>query len=245
MPKKKKYYAVAAGRRPGVYTDWFGPDGAEVQVRNYPGARYKGFPNREEAEAFLLQQGRPSEKAETGERKEKGARAGEKPVEPTADRWVLYSDGGALGNPGPGGYGGVLLTPDGREEFSGGYRNTTNNRMELMGCIVGLRRTPPGKAVVVYTDSRYVVDAVEKGWARSWQKKGWMRTSSESAKNADLWKRLLSLCEQRQVEFRWVKGHAGQEENERCDDLVQKAARRPHLQRDVGYEKAAKPNTDT
>ncbi|MCG6893037.1 MAG: ribonuclease HI [Desulfobacteraceae bacterium] len=238
MPKKKKFYAVSRGKRPGVYDSWFGPNGAEVQVRNYPGARYKGFRTREEAEAFVSRPGRPSESSGKSETQEPARRIGEKLVEPSVDRWVLYTDGGALGNPGPGGYGGVLLTPGKREEFSGGYRNTTNNRMELMGCIVGLQRIPRGKTAVLYTDSRYVVDAVEKGWARSWRKKNWMRTRSEPAKNTDLWKRLLELCDERLVQFRWVKGHAGHAENERCDELVRAAAQSPDLPPDVGYERA-------
>ncbi len=149
---------------------------------------------------------------------------------------TLYTDGGALGNPGPGGYGVVLKHRQQRKELSGGFRRTTNNRMELMAVITGLEALKTACQVTVYTDSRYVADAVEKGWARRWRANGWQRNKHEPALNADLWERLLTLIERHRVAFRWIKGHAGDPENERCDQLTQEAARQPHRPPDSVYE---------
>ena len=149
---------------------------------------------------------------------------------------TLYTDGGALGNPGPGGYGAVLLYKSQRKELSGGFRRTTNNRMELMAVISGLEALKAPCRITIYTDSRYVADAVEKGWAKRWRAAGWMRNKKERALNPDLWERLLELLERHEVEFRWVKGHAGNRENERCDTLTQEAARRPDLPPVIVYE---------
>lgn len=132
----------------------------------------------------------------------------------------LYSDGACSGNPGPGGYG-VILRCDGKEkELSGGEKNTTNNRMELMGVITGLEALKYPCTVIAQTDSKYVVDSVTKGWARSWQKKGWIKSDKKPALNADLWERLLKLLDTHEVTFTWIKGHAGHAENERCDRLA-------------------------
>ena len=148
---------------------------------------------------------------------------------------IVHTDGACTGNPGPGGYGAVLEYGDQRRELSGGYRRTTNNRMELMGPIKSLESLKEGCRVTLYSDSRYVVDAVEKGWAKRWQANGWMRNKKEPAINPDLWKQLLALCEQHDVEFRWVRGHAGNPENERCDQLAVKAAQQSNLPIDKGY----------
>lgn len=132
----------------------------------------------------------------------------------------LYSDGACSGNPGPGGFG-VILRCDGKEkELSGGEKSTTNNRMELMGVITGLEALKYPCTVIVQTDSKYVVDSVTKGWARSWQKKGWIKSDKKPALNVDLWERLLKLLDIHQVTFTWIKGHAGHAENERCDRLA-------------------------
>ncbi len=149
---------------------------------------------------------------------------------------TIYTDGGALGNPGPGGYGVILDYRGQRKELSGGFRHTTNNRMELMAAIEGLRALKEPCRVTLYTDSRYLVDAMEKGWARRWQANGWRRNKREAALNADLWEELLRLCDTHDVRFVWVKGHSGHAENERCDQLVQEAARQPDLPPDPGYE---------
>lgn len=149
---------------------------------------------------------------------------------------TIYTDGACSPNPGSGGYGVVLLYGEHRKELSGGYRLTTNNRMEMMAAIVGLQALKTKCAVTLYSDSKYVVDAIMQGWAVRWRAKGWKRTQTKSPVNADLWKQLLSLCEQHQVEFRWVKGHSGNVENERCDRLAVAAAQQPDLPVDEGYE---------
>jgi ribonuclease HI len=130
----------------------------------------------------------------------------------------------------------VILDGAKRRELSGGYRLTTNNRMELTACIMALKQFDGPVSVVMHCDSKYVVDGIMKGWAAGWRSRGWMRTKSEKAKNADLWAELLTLCERHQVAFRWVKGHAGVEENERCDFLVNQEQAKSGLPVDKGYE---------
>lgn len=138
----------------------------------------------------------------------------------------IFSDGACSGNPGPGGYG-VILRCDGKEkELSGGEAHTTNNRMELMGVITGLEALKLPCKVILQTDSKYVVDSVTKGWAKGWRKNGWVKSDKKPALNSDLWERLLNLLEIHEVTFNWIKGHAGHEENERCDRLAV-------LQRDI------------
>lgn len=150
---------------------------------------------------------------------------------------TLYTDGAASGNPGPGGYGIILEFQGKRKELSGGYRRTTNNRMELLAAIVGLEALKERCEVTLYTDSAYLVNAINEGWAQRWRAHGWMRNKNEPALNPDLWERLLRLCEQHEVHFVWVKGHAGHPENERCDQLAQEAARGIHLPVDTAYER--------
>lgn len=148
---------------------------------------------------------------------------------------VIYTDGACSGNPGPGGYGVVLLFNGHRKELSGGFRKTTNNRMELLGAIEGLRALKDRCAVKLHTDSQYVVNAIEKGWAAKWRANGWMRNKKERAVNPDLWEQLLQLCQQHKVQFVWVRGHAGNVENERCDVLAVAASQQPNLPVDEGY----------
>ena len=148
----------------------------------------------------------------------------------------IYTDGACIGNPGPGGYGVVLLFGGRRKELSGGYRKTTNNRMEILAAIVGLEALKEKCQVTLYSDSQYLVNAVEKGWARRWWANGWKRGKNAKALNPDLWERLLGLCECHNVKFRWVRGHTGNPENERCDQLATGAARQPSLPVDKGYE---------
>lgn len=149
---------------------------------------------------------------------------------------TIYTDGACTGNPGPGGYGVVLLYGEHRRELSGGFRRTTNNRMELMGPIEGLQALNQSCRVTLHSDSQYVVEGIEKGWAKRWRGNGWMRNKREQAVNPDLWGKLLDLCETHDVEFRWVRGHAGDVENERCDQLAVEAAHRKDLPVDEGYE---------
>lgn len=149
---------------------------------------------------------------------------------------VIYTDGACIGNPGPGGYGVVLISGSTRKELSGGYRRTTNNRMEIIAAINGLRSLKYKCKVTLYSDSQYLVQSMQLGWAKSWKAKGWMRNKKERAINPDLWEQLLQICEQHEVEFIWIKGHAGQPENERCDILSTQAAQQKDLQIDTSYE---------
>ena len=143
---------------------------------------------------------------------------------------TVYTDGAARGNPdGPGGYGAVLICTDKdgdvhTKEYSAGYKKTTNNRMELMGVITAMEALTRPCIVHVHTDSAYVVNAFNKGWIDNWKKKGWKTSGKEPVKNKDLWTRLLSALEPHKVDFIWVKGHAGDEMNERCDELATTAA---------------------
>jgi len=149
----------------------------------------------------------------------------------------LYSDGGAEPNPGKGGFGLIMSYKGIKREFSQGYELTTNNRMELLGVIYGLERLKTKSVVHVFTDSRYVIDGIEKGWAERWKSKNWYRTRTEKASNYDLWGRLLTLISAHQeVVFNWVKGHAGHQENERCDELAFEALNGSNLQVDIGYQ---------
>lgn len=132
----------------------------------------------------------------------------------------LYTDGACSGNPGPGGYGAILRCMGFEKEISGGDPCTTNNRMELMAVICGLEALNRRCRVTIYSDSKYFVDAVEKGWAKSWQRNGWRNSSKQPAKNPDMWERLLSLLDKHEVRLVWLKGHAGHPENERCDRMA-------------------------
>lgn len=146
---------------------------------------------------------------------------------------TIYTDGAAKGNPGNGGYGTVLLFKDLRKELSEGFRLTTNNRMELLAVIKGLEALKvAGIPVTIYSDSKYVVDSVQKGWIWNWQKKGF-----KDKKNVDLWQRYIPLHLKYKPTFQWVKGHAGNKENERCDQLAVAAAEHPSLPADTGYER--------
>jgi ribonuclease HI len=153
---------------------------------------------------------------------------------------TIWTDGACTGNPGPGGYGVVLLYGEKRREISAGYRRTTNNRMEIMAVIAGLEALRYRCAVTVYTDSQYVANSITRGWARGWRAKAWVR-DGKPVPNADLWKRMLELCAQHEVKFEWVKGHAGTAENERCDRLSVEAARGKDLPADTGYERPSCP----
>ncbi len=148
----------------------------------------------------------------------------------------IYTDGSCLNNPGAGGYGVVLLWDNYRKELSGGFKRTTNNRMEIFAVIQGLKALKKPSKVTIYTDSQYVVNAITKGWAKKWQKNNWQRNAKEKAKNPDLWQELLQLCSQHQVNFVWVRGHSGNVENECCDRLAFTAAQGEYLPEDVNYD---------
>ena len=145
---------------------------------------------------------------------------------------TIFTDGAARGNPGPGGYGIVLMSDENHyKEMSGGFRKTTNNRMELLAVIQGLAALKQPSEVTVYSDSKYVIDAIEKGWLHNWVRKGFA-----GKKNSDLWKRYLKVSRPHKLSFEWVKGHAGNKLNERCDFLAVAASKKPNLPADEGYE---------
>ena len=146
---------------------------------------------------------------------------------------TAYTDGAASGNPGPGGYGVVLEAGKHRKELWGGFRRTTNNRMELLATIVAMESLKsPGTEITIVSDSKYVVDSVEKNWVFDWEKKGFAKK-----KNPDLWKRFLVIYRQHKVRFQWVRGHNGHPQNELCDQLAVAAREQPDLPADEAYEK--------
>ena len=132
----------------------------------------------------------------------------------------LYTDGACSGNPGPGGWGCILIYKGVEKELSGGEAETTNNRMELLAVINGLEALKEACAVTLYSDSKYVIDALQLGWAKKWRTNGWMRNKKEAAKNPELWERLLNLTEKHEMTYVWVKGHAENEYNNRCDKMA-------------------------
>ncbi|HXG64705.1 MAG TPA: ribonuclease HI [Blastocatellia bacterium] len=251
---KHKFYAVRKGYLPAIYTLW---EDCAAQVKGYPGAEYKGFSTLEEAEEYMgwntpqpddadeeLKQGAGdwdgSFHAKTPRCKErKGVDSEVSRFDVESDeglkKVILYTDGSAIYNPGPGGYGVVLIHGKHRKEMSGGFRLTTNNRMEIMACIVGLRALKGRCAVTLYTDSQYVVNGIMRGWAQRWKRGGWQKGGME-VPNADLWEQLLDLCDRHEVTFQWVRGHAGNKENERCDQLARQAALGNALAVDTAYE---------
>jgi ribonuclease HI len=237
--QKKQYYAVRIGREPGIYLTW---EECKAQVDGYAKAQYKGFGSLEEARAYLgnVKINNPGcdEPAVAkpfnppdATKKKRGTGRGEDEAKAlkmleTSDglkHVVIYTDGACLGNPGPGGYGVVLLHGKDRKEFSRGFRLTTNNRMEMLACIVGLQTLKEPCAVTLYSDSQYVINSMTKGWAQRWKKNSWRR-NGENVPNADLWEKMLELCDKHKVRFNWVRGHAGNKENERCDQLARQAA---------------------
>ena len=147
----------------------------------------------------------------------------------------IYTDGGARGNPGPGGFGAVVLFGRHRKELKGAYDHTTNNRMELMAAISALSVLKEACEVTLYSDSKYLVDAMTKGWLKGWKKRGWLKSDKKPVLNRDLWQRLDAASSDHGVTWKWVKGHAGNELNERCDALVHEAIDEGKLVEDSGY----------
>ena len=224
--QKARYYAVRAGRELGIYQTW---PACQEQITGFPGAVFKGFRTLGEAQDFLGDgEAQPKRSAE-----EDGEQLPDVGVD--SGRVVIYTDGACSGNPGPGGYGVVIKCRGDRRELSAGFAQTTNNRMELRACLAALEALTRRCDVTLYTDSRYVADAMTKGWVFGWRNKGWRRKEGPLA-NADLWKRLLDLCARHDVTFEWVLGHAGNRENERCDELAVEAASGKSLPVDEGFE---------
>jgi ribonuclease HI len=150
-------------------------------------------------------------------------------------RVIIHTDGGCKGNPGPGGYAAVLVCGKHRMELSAGYRMTTNNRMELRATIAALELLSEPCEVELHSDSKYIIDAMSKRWIAGWQKRGWQTAAKQAVKNKDLWLRLLAALEPHKIHWHWVKGHAGHQENERCDVLADIAVRAGGLLEDVGF----------
>jgi ribonuclease HI len=154
----------------------------------------------------------------------------------TSNLVTIYTDGSSLGNPGPGGWGAILIWGDAQKELSRGYVETTNNRMEIRAVLHALMHLTRPCAVHVHTDSRYVCDAIAKKWIQGWIKNGWLTSAKKPVKNRDLWEQLLPLLHKHDVVFHWVKAHDGHPENERCDELAKNAARQTNREIDTGYE---------
>ncbi len=148
---------------------------------------------------------------------------------------VIYTDGACRGNPGPGGFGVVLLSGRHRLELSQGFRHTTNNRMELIAAIAGLEALKSPCQVVLNSDSRYLIDAMTKNWLRGWKARGWQTAAKRPVKNPDLWQRLEAAAAAHHITWKWLRGHAGHRENERCDELAVAASRAPGLPPDEGF----------
>ena len=151
-------------------------------------------------------------------------------------RVIIHTDGGCKGNPGPGGYGAVLVSGRHRLELSAGFRRTTNNRMELRAAIAALEALKEPCEIVLHSDSKYLVDAISKNWLPAWRKRGWTTAAKQPVKNKDLWQSLAAAMAPHKIELRWLKGYAGHQENERCDQLANLAVAQPRLMEDAGFE---------
>lgn len=212
----KKFYAVKRGRKTGLFTVW-----AEcaAQVKGFQGAVYKGFMTEEEARAWLGG-------ADARTEQPRAAAEMAAPSAPDAD-YIIHTDGSCLRNPGgAGGWAAVIETTatGAVEEKSGGDPETTNNRMELTAALMALSAVPEGARVALYTDSQYLKNAFTKFWLPAWKKRGWKKADGEPVLNQDLWVQLDAAFAARQVQFHWVKGHAGNPRNERCDVLARAEA---------------------
>lgn len=230
---KKKYYAVSIGTETEIFTDW---SSCEKAVKGVAGAKYKSFATKAEAKEWLEN---PQYNFTTKDKKAKSRVSSSPPVD--GDGIIIFTDGGCINNPGPGGYGIVIVVNGKREELSGGFHHTTNNRMEMMAAIIALKKVltdgwAEKEKIILHSDSSYLVNGMEKGWAKGWRRRGWKKSNGDAALNADLWAELLESAEKCAVQFRWVKGHAGNPLNERCDELAVAAARANPMEIDRGYE---------
>jgi ribonuclease HI len=238
---KKQYYIVIHGRKPGLYTEWFGDNGASKQVDGLTDAIYKGFYTKEDALHWLrefsqetLQKYAPNlldlvdysvplKIIDEDIELLKGGKV------------IMHTDGSTLGNPGVGGYATILKFKDKEKEISGGFQNTTNNRMELMACIEGFRALKQKCSVIVYSDSKYLVDSMTNGWAVKWRNNNWIKKDKHKVLNSDLWGILLELVEQHDVEFKWIRSHNIDKSNHRCDLLAKEASKKLDLEIDNGF----------
>jgi ribonuclease HI len=149
---------------------------------------------------------------------------------------TIYTDGSSRGNPGPGGFGTLLVYNGQKKEISSGFAKTTNNRMEILAALTGIESLREPCQVTVYSDSKYLIDTMDKGWIHGWEKKGWSRGKNKPLKNIDLWKRMSEAVKGHQIDWKWVKGHSGHPENERCDVLATSAADRRNNPADEGFK---------
>ncbi|WP_315444428.1 ribonuclease HI [uncultured Selenomonas sp.] len=217
----KKYYAVKRGRKTGLFTVW-----AEcaAQVQGFQGAVYKGFMTEAEARDWLDGSSAPySAKSGTAVKKKSAPKA-EEPVD--AD-YIIHTDGSCLRNPGgAGGWAAVIENSATGEvaEHSGGDPETTNNRMELTAALMAVTSVPEGARIALYTDSQYLKNAFTKFWLPAWKKRGWKKADGEPVLNQDLWMKIDAAFAVRRIQFYWVKGHAGNPRNERCDELARSEA---------------------
>ncbi len=229
--KEKKVYAVLRGINPGIYHDW---PSAREQVFGFPGAVYCGFASEKEAVQWLSTGKTGIQKKNSETKKNRPPVIA--PAEPVTGETVVYSDGAALGNPGPGGFGAVILCQGKQTELSGAFSRTTNNRMEMLAVIKALEHLPnPLLPVRIYSDSSYLVNGINRGWAVNWRRNGWLKPDKTEARNRDLWSRLLDLLAPLQVSFYWLRGHAGNQWNEYCDRLAVNAARNGPWEKDHGF----------
>jgi len=217
----KKFYAVKRGRRTGIFTVWAE---CSTQVQGFQGAVYKGFMTETEARDWL-DGGLSEDSAKSG-----AARSAKK-IDESAERidadYIVHTDGSCLCNPGgAGGWAAVIETVATGEvaEYSGGDPKTTNNRMELTAALEAITAVPEGAHIALYTDSQYLKNAFTKFWLPAWKKRGWKKADGQPVLNQDLWMKLDAAFAARRVQFHWVKGHAGNPRNERCDELARAEA---------------------
>ena len=231
----KKVYAVKIGRQTGLFSTWAE---CEKQIKGYSGAKFKGFENAQEALAWLAApvSNMPAEKRDTSRRKSFSSlnsptdKPPQKRISPSqaADTdYTVYTDGSCLRNPdGPGGWAAVILNGKTGElqELHAGSPSTTNNRMELSAAICALSAIEEGASVTLYTDSQYLKNAFSKHWLSNWKRNGWKTAKGTDVLNKDLWLKLDLLFQKHRIAFHWVKGHAGNPHNERCDTLARAEA---------------------
>ena len=220
----KKFYAVKRGRKTGIFTVWAE---CSAQVQGFQGAVYKGFMTEAEARDWLdgaLDSSAPCAAKSGAAAKKSSVPPVEEPVD--AD-YIIHTDGSCLRNPGgAGGWAAVIETVATGEvrECSGGDPETTNNRMELTAALEAMNAVPEAARVALYTDSQYLKNAFTKFWLPAWKKRGWKKADGEPVLNQDLWMQLDAAFAARRVQFHWVKGHAGNPRNERCDELARNEA---------------------
>ncbi|MBR3623822.1 MAG: ribonuclease HI [Selenomonadaceae bacterium] len=213
---KQKFYAVKVGRNCGIYTSWAD---CEKEVKGFNGAKFKSFPTEEEALLWL-----GGEKIATVEKLDTN-----KKIESPETDFLIYTDGSCLKNPGgAGGWAAIVTDKQTGEviELSGGESITTNNRMELSAALFALSSIKNPSTITLVTDSEYLKNAFTKNWLKNWQKRNWKTATGTDVKNRDLWEKLLTEVNRHKIYFNWVKGHAGNPQNERCDFLAKSEAKK-------------------